>query len=460
MTTWFSRLRSWVTDSNNGIGIRADNHDSEDNNFATGINACLNIAGLNSPTANISWGSNKITSLLAGSALTDAVNVSQLALETGIWCGSSTGSANAYVLTPSPAISAYTTGMRFTFLANFSNSGTTTVNISGLGAKNITKLGATALSGNEIISGMFISIGYDGTEFQLLQVQIPLPLTAKGDLLGFDGSANQRLAVGTNTYILTADSSQTLGVKWGAGPLTTKGDVFCFDTAAQRLAVGTNGQALTAQSGQTTGLQWATIPPLASSYVTVGTDSTLTGYRKLTSGSGVVLTDGGAAGNITIKTATGAVIQTQTTTLTTSSTIALTQGTWTDAGLSVTITPTSSSSTVFISATLQADPTVATSQYAFYRLMRGSTPICVSTDQQASQLAATGCCATGNSSGSGGPFVVMFQDSPATTSATTYKMQVAPGASSNIYINRSQADTNSNAFCHYASTITAQELSA
>ncbi len=41
------------------------------------------------------------------------------------------------------------------------------------------------------------------------------PLTTKGDLYGFS-TVNARIAVGANGYVLTADSTQTLGVKWAA----------------------------------------------------------------------------------------------------------------------------------------------------------------------------------------------------------------------------------------------------
>jgi hypothetical protein len=42
------------------------------------------------------------------------------------------------------------------------------------------------------------------------------PATTKGDLIVSDGTDNVRLAVGTNAYVLTADSTVAAGVKWAA----------------------------------------------------------------------------------------------------------------------------------------------------------------------------------------------------------------------------------------------------
>jgi microcystin-dependent protein len=51
----------WTGDASNNIGIEAGRHDNQDDDFMTGINACLNKAGQNSPTANLPMGGYKHT---------------------------------------------------------------------------------------------------------------------------------------------------------------------------------------------------------------------------------------------------------------------------------------------------------------------------------------------------------------------------------------------------------------
>ena len=54
------------------------------------------------------------------------------------------------------------------------------------------------------------------------------PATTKGDLIAYNGTDNIRLAVGTDNYVLTADSTSASGVKWAAasgGGLSSIGTV-------------------------------------------------------------------------------------------------------------------------------------------------------------------------------------------------------------------------------------------
>ena len=81
--------------------------------------------------------------------------------------------------------------------------------------------------------------------------------------------------VSTGVAILYSDSA-------GAStPLTTKGDLFGYDTANARIPIGTNNQVLTADSAQALGLKWATPTATAQSFSLLGT-GTLTGASTIT----------------------------------------------------------------------------------------------------------------------------------------------------------------------------------
>jgi hypothetical protein len=61
---------------------------------------------------------------------------------------------------------------------------------------------------------------------------------------------------GTNWVTVAGDGAQGATGASGTAPLTTKGDLLGFDTAANRVAVGTNGQSLVADSTATAGIRW------------------------------------------------------------------------------------------------------------------------------------------------------------------------------------------------------------
>jgi len=86
----------------------------------------------------------------------------------------------------------------------------------------------------------------------------------------------------------------TAGGGGGSSPLTTKGDLYTYDTADARLPVGTNGQVLTANSAQATGLEWVT--PSSSSTLAVSTKSA---NYTMTNADDVILCDT-SSGAITI----------------------------------------------------------------------------------------------------------------------------------------------------------------
>lgn len=59
---------AWQIDASNSVGIVPDRHDTNDQDLADGINACINKAGGNTPTADLPMGGYKHTNLSAGTA--------------------------------------------------------------------------------------------------------------------------------------------------------------------------------------------------------------------------------------------------------------------------------------------------------------------------------------------------------------------------------------------------------
>jgi hypothetical protein len=123
-------------------------------------------------------------------------------------------------------------------------------------------------------------------------------------------------------------------------------------------------------------------------------------------------------------------------------------------GMSATITPKFANSKILVTVT--GLMSISANGYASaVNLVRGSTSIAIGDARGSSTRASAGSGVGGT--GSAAPFALSVLDSPATTSATTYKLQlsVESGASSNIggsYIS-SQA-------YHYSTptTITLQEI--
>lgn len=122
-----------------------------------------------------------------------------------------TGTANTYVITAVPAFSALKAGQQFSFLAANSNTTVSTLNVSGLGAKTIKKLGSTDLASGDITAGQIVQVEYDGTNMQLVSPVANAPLTATGDA--------SQLTVGTTVPVVRSSV---------AGESITIGQPVCF----------------------------------------------------------------------------------------------------------------------------------------------------------------------------------------------------------------------------------------
>ena len=201
------------------------------------------------------------------------------------------------------------------------------------------------------------------------------PQTTTGALAYRSATANVNTAlpIGTANQVLRVNSGGT-APEWATTadqtPLTTKGDLFGFDTADARIPIGTNGHILTADSTQSLGLKWAA-----------------------PAGGGKVLQ----------------VVQATYATQATSSST-----TFADTGLSATITPSSASSKVLILHTNNWEKSNGNAENGIiYNILRTSTQIfnsyIIGYTETTLRLLGT--------------YSAQYLDSPSTTSATTYKVQ-------------------------------------
>lgn len=137
---------------------------------------------------------------------------------TAILTGIDTGAANAYVLTPTTPLLAYSAGMVVEFVAANSSTAASTINISGLGAKSILSVDGVALTVSDIIAGQPVLLLYDGASFRLsaitkryadqLAFSATLPNQAGngGRLLGTDGSNTSWTNLINTGVMLLSDS--------------------------------------------------------------------------------------------------------------------------------------------------------------------------------------------------------------------------------------------------------------
>jgi len=123
-------------------------------------------------------------------------------------------------------------------------------------------------------------------------------------------------------------------------------------------------------------------------------------------------------------------------------------------GLSVSITPSSASNKILVIASIYAGNNT---QYSHARLVRGSTAICIGDANSSNTRGSFNNFYTGdnNTYKSG---TQNYLDSPATTSSTTYKIQIATGGSGTIYLNYGGATDTDAARGRTASTITVMEI--
>lgn len=168
--------------------------------LANGLTTALTKDGQSTPTANIGMGNFKITNLGAATLSTDAVRYGQLQSNADKLL-TVTGT-DTLTATASPALTAYAAGNMFSFVVANTNTSAVTINIDGLGAKSITRIGSTALVAGDMVANQVALIAYDGTRFQLLDANSFTNLNVSGTL-GVTGATTLSAALTYGGVTLT-----------------------------------------------------------------------------------------------------------------------------------------------------------------------------------------------------------------------------------------------------------------
>lgn len=131
-----------------------------------------------------------------------------------------TGGTDAYEANYT-SVTALAIGTRVAFKTNAANTGPATLNVSGLGAKSIKRLGV-ALEADQLPADTYVEVIYDGTDFHVMQPFI--------DEITFED--------GAITPVKLSDGAPS----WdGSGNLTTQGNVTADGTvSATTLKEGSN----------------------------------------------------------------------------------------------------------------------------------------------------------------------------------------------------------------------------
>ena len=137
--------------------------------LAAGLSNTICRDGQSVISQNLPMNAKRLTNLGNASAVLDAANVYSYLTNFMTRCTGVGGTANAIELGTSTTVNVtYTAGLELWFVPTAANTGAVTIDLNGLGVKDLTKIGTVALAAGDLQSGEMAHVIYDGTRFQLV----------------------------------------------------------------------------------------------------------------------------------------------------------------------------------------------------------------------------------------------------------------------------------------------------
>jgi len=206
------------------------------------------------------------------------------------------GTSTVYTLTPSPAISAYTTGQSFSVTINAVPGASPTLNVSGVGAKNFKYYNAQGskifVDASSVIANWVSDVVYDGTDLVLMSpLNRALPSGTQKAIFGYGrtGSNVSMTNLVSNTGVVGSDVTGvgTARQSLGAAGYGTDNAIFGYGTTGSYVSMSNLVSNTGVVATDVTGVGTARSASTAAGY---GTDKAIFGYGS-TSPANISLTN-------------------------------------------------------------------------------------------------------------------------------------------------------------------------
>lgn len=202
----FQLLYDWVQDRNNGIKILASRMMGQEQDIADGLSLCITVDGQSTITNTIPFANNQITLLASATTRGGAMNLGQFQDGSAVYASAS--GTNSYVAALDPAISAYPDGLAaYIYFPNANTAAATaTLNLNGVGARNLVVGNGTLASAGTVHQGIGMVVAR-GTTWQYFPSAAP-----KGVFNMTDGGVISTQSSGdvNTSYLLNVSSTASL----------------------------------------------------------------------------------------------------------------------------------------------------------------------------------------------------------------------------------------------------------